>query len=98
MALRSDSTEVRLRVRLTPRSSADALIGWNEGLLRARVTAPPIDGRANAALTNLIARSLGVPRSSVGIVGGATARDKTVAVAGLTYDEAAARLQAAINR
>jgi uncharacterized protein YggU (UPF0235/DUF167 family) len=54
-----------------------------------RVTAPPVDGRANEALCRLIARLAGVPPSAVGVVRGHTARDKTVRVEGV--DEPALR-------
>jgi uncharacterized protein YggU (UPF0235/DUF167 family) len=53
-----------------------------DGVLRVRVTAPPVDSAANDALCRLLARELGVARASVRIVAGATARRKVVAVAG----------------
>ena len=48
-----------------------------------RVTAPPVDGKANAALTALIAKRAGVPKSSVTVVRGHTSRDKVVRVEGI---------------
>lgn len=84
--LASAAAEVRLRVRLTPKSSRDAIDGVEataEGpALKARVRAVPEDGRANQALTALIADWLDVPRSHVTLVGGHKSRIKTVAVAG----------------
>lgn len=78
-------------VRLTPRSSRDAIEGVNEaGTIRARVTAPPVDGAANKALIKLVARSLGVPRSRVSLVGGASSRVKRLRIAGVD----AARVEA----
>jgi uncharacterized protein YggU (UPF0235/DUF167 family) len=61
--------------------------------LRVRVTAPPVDGRANEALTRLLASKLGVPRSDVRVVGGQTSRLKLVAVDGLTPEELRRRLE-----
>lgn len=77
--------EVRVVVRLTPRGGADRVDGVApDGSLRARVAAAPVDGAANAALLRLLARELGLPPTALRFVGGATARRKTVAVAGTT--------------
>jgi uncharacterized protein len=81
----------RLRVRLTPRAHRDAVDGVRDGLVLARVRAPPADGRANAALVKLVARTLGVPASRVDVVRGHSAREKLVAVDGID-DAAALRL------
>jgi len=81
-----------IRVRVQPRASRDELAGWRDDTLRVRVTAPPLDGRANAALRALIADAAGVPTSAVGIVGGERGRDKLVSVAGLTPAALRARL------
>ena len=79
---------MRLAVRLTPRGGRDAVEGWATGadgrpFLKARVAAPPIEGEANAALTNLLAKRLGVAKSSVRIAAGQTGRLKQVEVEGL---------------
>jgi hypothetical protein len=83
-----------LSIRLTPRADRDTLLpGDAPGApLRARVTAPPVEGQANAALVKLVAKTLGVPRSRVAIVRGQSARDKVVRVEGLGPDDAHARL------
>lgn len=86
-----------LAVRLTPRAGADRIDGWETDAagrrhLKARVRAAPVDGEANAALETLLAKALGVPRSSVRVVRGASARLKQVAVDGLNDAEVAARL------
>jgi uncharacterized protein len=83
----ADAAGIRLRVRLTPRGGRDALEGIatladGSSVLKARVRAAPERGLANAALEKLIARALGVPKSSVSVVTGETARTKTVRVAG----------------
>jgi uncharacterized protein (TIGR00251 family) len=79
-----------LAIRLTPRADRDQLIAGDP--LRARVTAPPVDGQANAALIKLVAKTLGVPKSRVTVVKGHTARDKVVRVDGLSAADAHARL------
>lgn len=78
-----------IEVRLRPRGHRDELIGVVDGVLQARVTAPPVDGKANAALRKLIAKRVGVSRSRVAIARGEKSRDKLVRVEGL--DDAALR-------
>jgi len=75
--------EARFPVRLTPRGGADRIDGVVDGVLRVRVAAPPVDEAANRSLLRLVARELDVPQSAVRIVAGATARTKTVGVAGI---------------
>ena len=70
-------------VRLQPGARRDELVGVRDGVLLARVSAPPADGRANDALCRLIARRAGVAASSVTIVRGQRSRDKLVAVQGI---------------
>jgi uncharacterized protein (TIGR00251 family) len=71
-----------LRVRVQPRARRDEIVGERGGELVVRVTAPPVDGKANAAVCALLARAAGVPRSRVSVVRGHTARDKVVRVDG----------------
>ncbi len=72
----------RLTVRVTPRASTDRIDGFDaEGRLRIRVTAPPADGAANAAVTKLLAKALGLPGRDVVLVSGATSREKVFDVA-----------------
>ncbi len=81
-----------IAVRVIPRSSKNAL-AWEHGTLKVRLTAPPVDGAANAALINLLAERLSVPRRSISIVRGETSRQKTVEIADLTPDEVERRLK-----
>ena len=71
-------------VRVTPRASRDAIEGDYQGALRVRLTAPPVEDRANDALRRLLSARLNVPVSAVRIVGGEKSRNKRVAVAGVT--------------
>jgi uncharacterized protein (TIGR00251 family) len=86
--------EARIEVRLQPRASRDELIGFRDGVLRARVCAAPVDGEANSALCRLIARRVGVALSSVEVIGGQRARNKIVRVAGIGAQELLAALAA----
>ncbi len=83
---------VRLPVRLTPRASRDAIAGFEGETLRVRVTAPPVEGRANRALERLLAKRLGLPRGAVRVVVGQTSRSKVVAVDGVDAVELRRRL------
>ena len=87
MAAVADGQRMRISIRLTPKGGRDAIDGWWQDAsgarhLKARVSAPPEDGKANRALTELIAGALGVARSKVTIVAGETSRLKTVEVDG----------------
>jgi uncharacterized protein len=79
----------RLALRVQPRAPKNEIAGERAGTLRVRVTAPPVDGKANDAVRRLIAKRLGVPASRVSIVRGESSRDKLVEVEGI--DDAALR-------
>jgi uncharacterized protein (TIGR00251 family) len=85
-------TEAQIAVRLRPRAGKDELVEIRDGVLIARVSAPPIDGRANRALCRLIAGRLGVAPSRVTLVRGERSREKLVRVAGMDGGEARERL------
>jgi uncharacterized protein (TIGR00251 family) len=76
-----------LEVEVQPRASRTEVVGWREGRLRVRLTAPPVEGAANAALVGLLAERLGLPRRALAVVSGAAARRKRVRIDGI--DEAA---------
>lgn len=75
--------EALIPVRLGPRSSSERVGEVREGRLVVKVSAPPVDGKANAALCVLLAKRLGVPKSRVSVRRGERSRDKLVAVDGL---------------
>ena len=77
-------------MRAIPRAVRDELAGTRNGRLLVRVSAPPLDGRANAAVCALLAKAAGVPRSAVRVVRGERSRDKRVRIEGVA-DEAAVR-------
>jgi uncharacterized protein (TIGR00251 family) len=70
-------------VRLQPRARKDEVVGERGSAVVIRVTAPPVDGKANAALCAFLAKRAGVPRSRVSVVRGLTSRDKVVRVEGV---------------
>lgn len=91
MFFRQTEGGVELFVRLTPRGGADRIEGvmrmsGGREYLAARVRAVPEKGAANAALENLLAEALGIPRNSVSVVTGQTTRVKTVLIEGDAVD------------
>ena len=92
---------MRITIRVIPRSGKN-LLEWEEenernnnqlAQLKARLTAPPVDGAANEALVVLLAERLHLPKRTIHIVRGATSRLKTVEIDDLTEDELRSRLQ-----
>jgi uncharacterized protein len=81
-----------LAVQVLPRASREEVAGLSGDAVRVRLTAPPVENRANDALVRFLAKSLGVPRRCVGIVTGGLGRRKLVRVEGLTREECLARL------
>jgi uncharacterized protein (TIGR00251 family) len=75
-----------LAVRLQPRAPREEVVGERDGRLLVRVTAAPVDGRANRALCRLIARRLGIARGRVTVVSGQASRDKRVRVDGVSAE------------
>lgn len=84
--------EATISVRVQPRASRDRVLGVRDGALRVSVAAPPHDGKANAALLELLAERLGVAKSRLRIARGHSSRNKVVAVAGLASEEVLAKL------
>jgi uncharacterized protein (TIGR00251 family) len=82
----------RITVRATPRSGRDSIEAGAGGVFVVRVTAPPDEGKANAALCRVVANALGVSKSAVSVVRGHTARTKTLEIDGITQEQAGERL------
>lgn len=76
-----------LTVRVQPRAKRDEVVGERAGAVVIRLTAPPVDGKANAALCAYVAKRAGVPKTSVSVVRGQTSRDKVVRVEGATAEQ-----------
>ena len=83
---------VTFAVKVHPRAKKDAITGEVGDALKLSLTAPPIDGRANGACIEFFAKLLKVPRSSVTIASGQSARTKVIRVSGLSVEEIRKRI------
>ena len=83
---------VTFAVKVHPRAKKNAITGEIGDALKVSLTAPPVDGKANAACIEFIAKLLKVPRSSVSIASGETSRNKVVRVVGLSAEQLRQRL------
>jgi uncharacterized protein (TIGR00251 family) len=87
MEIAASAGGVTFYVQVSPRGSRDAIEGEYAGALKVRITAPPVDDRANEALVRLLAERLNVPRAAVRIVAGEKSRRKRVVVAGVRREQ-----------
>jgi uncharacterized protein len=83
-----------LKLHVTPRGSRSEIIGWRNDTLCVKITAPPVEGAANAAVVKFVADSLGVRKSQVVLVSGERSREKTVKVTGLSDSDVRSRISA----
>ncbi len=83
---------VVIKVKLLPRSSRNHIAGKKEDRYRIKVTAPPVDGKANEALIKLLANKLGIPGRDIEILSGHTSRLKTIRIRDLSPGDISDRL------
>ena len=88
--LRETETGVIFRIRVVPRAPRSEVGGIQGDALKLRITAPPVDGKANEECIRLLAETLGVKKGQVTIIAGHASRTKTVAVDGVKAKEIAA--------
>ncbi len=81
-----------LSVRLQPRASKNEVVGFKEGILYLRLTAPPVENTANRALEAFVADLLGVRKSQVSVIQGQKSRDKVLEILGLSSKQVHDRL------
>lgn len=85
---------VRMEVKVQPRSSRNQVVGVQNGMLKIKLTAPPVEGEANAALIGFLADYLHIPRRAVQLLKGETSRHKLVEISGLCAEELLSKLDA----
>ena len=74
----------RIAIHVTPKANRDEIAGWRGGELSVRVTVAPEGGKANAAVCKVVAKALGVSKSSVRVLRGDTSRHKQIEITGVT--------------
>ncbi len=84
---------VKIPLKVIPGAPKDEIAGWRGGDLTVKITAPPVEGRANEHLRRYLADIFGVSRADVILLTGETSRRKTVQIEGLSASEATARLK-----
>jgi uncharacterized protein len=90
----TEKPPAHLSIKVVPNAPQSAVAGWLGDVLKVKLKAPPLEGKANAELARFLAVALGLPRSGIVLTGGKTSRVKQVAIHGLTPSEVRARLGA----
>lgn len=84
--LRTDGDDVILNLHIQPGAKKSEVVGLHGNALKIRLAAPPVDGKANAALIAFIAARVGVGKTAVALISGETSRSKRVRIAGIAVD------------
>ena len=87
-----------LTIKAIPNAPRSELVGWLDGALKIKVHAPALEGRANDALTEFLAESLGLPKRTVTLMHGDKSRQKVVRITGLNLVEVQQRVAALIGK
>ena len=83
---------MKISLKVQPNATRNELVDFTNSVLKVKVAAPPVKGKANAELIVFLSEILGISKSSLSIVIGHTSRNKTIAIAGLSQDEIIKRL------
>ena len=84
--------DVRISIYVQPRASRTEIVGLHGDAIKLRIAAPPVDGEANDEVVRFLAKTLGVPASSVSVVSGSSSRRKIIEVSGVTSTQAEEQL------
>ena len=83
-----DADQIRIKVKVVPRAKKNQISGiMEDGSLKIRLAAPPVDGKANRALIKLLADALNIPKTDVAIISGLQSRNKTISIEGMSLEE-----------
>lgn len=84
----NDAEQIRIEVKVVSRAKKNQISGiMEDGSLKVRVAAPPVDGKANRALIKLLADTLNIPKTDVAIISGLQSRNKTISIEGMSFEE-----------
>lgn len=84
--------EAQIKLHVTPRGSKNEIVGWRSDALCLKITAPPVEGAANASVIKFLSDALGVRKSQVELISGEKSREKVVRIIGLSDADVRARL------
>ena len=87
LQFREENGSVFFKVRVMPRASREGVVGLYEDALKIRLTAAPVDGKANEACRAFLAKLLSIPRAQVEILSGHTSRNKVIKVSGVSSEK-----------
>jgi len=84
--IQENSEGITTEIKVQPRSSRNQIVGEQDGMLKIKLTAPPVEGEANQALVDYLSSILDVPRRNVTLLKGESSRQKIVAIQGITRE------------
>jgi uncharacterized protein (TIGR00251 family) len=84
--------QAKISLRVYPNAARNEVAGFTDGVLRVKIAAPPVEGKANKKLIALLARKLGLSKGDLTIIKGHTSRNKVIAISGLSQEEITRRL------
>ena len=84
----SQRSQARISIRVYSAAARNEVVGFSDGVLRVRISAPPVKGKANWELVAFLSQLLGVSKNSISIIKGHTSRNKTIAIYDLSQEAA----------
>ncbi len=85
-------TKVKLTVQVQPQAGRNAIVDFTDNVLKIKITAPPVEGKANQELVKYLSKQLGIRKSDILIDKGLTGRRKTVIITGIDSTELQSRI------
>ena len=83
----ASESEAKIPLQVYPNAGRNEVMGFTEGILRVKIAAPPVKGKANKELVAFLAQLLGVGKGSINIVKGHTSRNKLITIDGLSRED-----------
>ncbi|MGE5391004.1 MAG: DUF167 domain-containing protein [Deltaproteobacteria bacterium] len=84
--IKENAEEITVEIKVQPRASRNQIVGEQGGVLKIKLTAPPVEGEANQALVDYLASVLDTPRRNIILLKGETSRNKIIAIKGMTQE------------
>lgn len=84
--LKENADGITIEIKVQPRASRNQIVGEQDGSLKIKLTAPPVEGEANQALVDYLASVLDTPRRNIILLKGESSRNKIIAVKGMTRE------------